>query len=87
MHLKLAVIGLLLIITCPQIEALSQEARLSPFFCDYREPMSIFDTSITGLADLYEYLLPDESSADDQTELNLRKSEVSLIQLIAKLTN
>ena len=41
--------------------------------------MSIFDTSITGLADLYEYLLPESSSSDDETtELDLRKSEVSV---------
>ena len=60
-----------------EVEALSQEERLSPYFCDYREPLGIFETSITGLADLYEYLVPSDDD-DGESELNLRKSEVSI---------
>ena len=60
-----------------KVEALSQEERLSPYFCDYKEPLGIFETSITGLADLYEYLVPSSDDGSD-SELNLRKSEVSI---------
>lgn len=56
------------------VRSLSQEVRLQPQFCDYKEPLPFFSSSITNLSDVYEYLVPkpDENETLDTTMSQVR---------------
>lgn len=58
------------------VHALSQETQLTTIFCTDDSSPPIFDTSITSLTTLYEYLVPVDSTP---TELDVTRSQVSEI--------
>ena len=75
-HLPYLIAFAALLLTFNRVQGLSQEIRLAPQFCQGKDPPAMFDTSITSLADLYEYLVP---QGDTDETLDTTTSQVSHI--------